>query len=146
MPKLELMGPLVAARMGEYLNRKVFYGTTTIWYWTDSSISLGWITGNKRLEPFVANRVSEIRRTTDPSQCRTTDPSQWRLSPGSNNPADLITRGCSAEELLGNQLWWKGPDWLRLTPNAWPENILSVHPDYSMPNTGGRRGHAHYHH
>lgn len=138
MPKLELMGPLVAARMGEYLNRKVFYGTTTIWYWTDSSISLGWITGNKRLEPFVANRVSEIRRTTDPSQ--------WRLCPGSNNPADLITRGCSAEELLGNQLWWKGPDWLRLTPNAWPENILSVHPDYSMPNTGGGRGHAHYHH
>ena len=38
----------------------------------------------------------------------------------SDNPVDCASRGLFPFELLEHQLWWKGPDWLRLAPTAWP--------------------------
>ena len=39
-------------------------------------------------------------------------PSSWAHCPGKDNPADLITRGLLADNLVENQLWFKGPHWL----------------------------------
>lgn len=41
VPRLELMGVLIAARMGAYLKNKVFGRRAVITFWTDSSIALG---------------------------------------------------------------------------------------------------------
>jgi len=56
-----------------------------------------------------------------------TQPSQWRHVPTACNPADIISRGCSAESILSNELWWKGPKWLSQTKDFWPSsNVINT--------------------
>ena len=57
-----------------------------------------------RWKPFVSNRVTEIQTLVSPSQ--------WYHCPGKENPADLVTRGIMADELLKSQLWLQGPNFL----------------------------------
>ena len=45
---------------------------------------------------------------------------QWRFCPGFQNPADIPTRGMSANELLKSELWHHGPRYLQLPPDQWP--------------------------
>ncbi|UYV74110.1 hypothetical protein LAZ67_11002138 [Cordylochernes scorpioides] len=54
---------------------------------------------------FVANKVSAIQRKRPPHS--------WFHVPGSENSADLATRGLTPAQLVDNQLWWQGPHWLQ---------------------------------
>ena len=82
-------------------------------FYSDSRDVLWWIRGHGRdFRTFVANRVGEIQ-----SSC---DPAQWQHVPTEQNPADLVSRGVSTEELEGNKLWWNGPDWLVKEEKHWP--------------------------
>ena len=37
---------------------------------------------------------------------------QWKHITSNNNPADSISRGLDAADLINNQLWWYGPKFL----------------------------------
>ncbi|XP_071056457.1 uncharacterized protein [Onthophagus taurus] len=37
----------------------------------------------------------------------------WQHVDGFDNPADVVSRGITAEELLNHDLWWFGPKWIR---------------------------------
>ena len=63
-----------------------------------------WIRSNQKLPLFVSNPVAEIRKLT-PVTC-------WNYCPTTENPADLLTRGLSTEELTNNRLWFNGPSWI----------------------------------
>ncbi|XP_071517674.1 uncharacterized protein [Panulirus ornatus] len=79
--------------------------------WTDSKVALSWIKGDpNRWKTFVANRVTEIQSLIPPVQ--------WKHIPGKDNPADLISRGAFAEDLISCTSWLNGPAWLseHLTP------------------------------
>ena len=39
---------------------------------------------------------------------------------GTENPADLTTRGLMGTQLRDSSLWSKGPQWLRLEKHQWP--------------------------
>lgn len=39
------------------------------------------------------------------------------------NPADLVSRGLSAKEIVQNSLWWQGPKWLLNPEDSWPKPI-----------------------
>ncbi|XP_064482898.1 uncharacterized protein LOC135395733 [Ornithodoros turicata] len=81
--------------------------------WTDSMIALSWIrTTPTNLPPFVSNRVIEIQRYVPPDL--------WRHCPGHQNPADLLSRGITATQLLRNHAWLSGPQWLHQPPALWP--------------------------
>ncbi|XP_065193193.1 uncharacterized protein LOC135824389 [Sycon ciliatum] len=102
VPRLELMaattGATLAISSAESLNLDP--RTTTLW--SDSSNVLHWITNHSRtFKQFVASRVGEIQRQTNPTQ--------WRYVPTVLNQADLVSRGMSMQELAGSSLWWNRP-------------------------------------
>ncbi|GBN27766.1 hypothetical protein AVEN_31073-1 [Araneus ventricosus] len=107
MPRLELLGALLAARLASKVKAIVdLKRPSQVFFWTDSKITLHWIKGSsKRWKAFVSNRVTEIQ-----SLC---DTSAWAHCPGKQNPADFLSRGVNVEILLNSDLWWKGPQFLR---------------------------------
>lgn len=115
LPRLELCGAVLAVNLIEqYLPViEAAYTLENIFCWTDSTITLDWIsTPSRDLKTFVANRVSAIQ-TCDANLT-------WRFVPGDQNPADLATRGISALELCNSDLWWSGPKFLECDSSQWP--------------------------
>ena len=115
IPRLELMGAVLATRLSTNILRTINMNGVT--YWTDSTNVLYWIRNQSRIfKPFVANRVAEIQRESNPDQ--------WRHVPGEFNPADLPTRGVSATELCQSKSWMCGPQFLTNEEEHWPERLL----------------------
>ena len=113
LPKLELMGALLGVRLVKHvLDNLGNIGEHEINFWSDSQIVLSWISSNKPLKKFISNRVKEIKRLV-PNQI-------WGYCPTESNPADLLTRGTSANKVLENSLWIRGPEWLT-TMYTWPK-------------------------
>ena len=103
LPRLELMGSLLCARLLVFV-RKALKLPDDVEYlcWTDSTVALAWIQGDShQWKQFVGNRVAEIQSLTASDQ--------WRHCPGTENPADLVTRGVSAEKLIHSRVWLHGP-------------------------------------
>ncbi|GFT78264.1 DUF1758 domain-containing protein, partial [Nephila pilipes] len=61
----------------------------------------------------------------------------WRHCDGKLNPADLITRGCDAEELLYSTHWFCGPPFLSLPEEKWP--ISKLPPSKTIQGQSERR-------
>ncbi|XP_035207028.1 uncharacterized protein LOC118181903 [Stegodyphus dumicola] len=100
LPRLELLGALIAARLGtevkKVLDRK---DSSNIFFWSDSKVTLYWIKGSsRRWKSFVQNRVDEIQKLTNPDS--------WFYCSTKDNPADLLTRGVSSSSLVNNSKWW----------------------------------------
>lgn len=73
---------------------------------------LFWIRGKgKQYRPFVANRIGEIQRQSNPEQ--------WQYVDTKENPADLCSRGLSASCLKESPLWWRGPDFRTKPETEW---------------------------
>lgn len=102
IPRLELTAAVVSVRMKLLLRNELEY-TMTEWFWTDSNVVLGYIANNtRRFHVFVANRVQQIRDVSEPYQ--------WNYVSSSDNPADIASRGASADELVNNCRWFYGPN------------------------------------
>ncbi|XP_064464904.1 uncharacterized protein LOC135376233 [Ornithodoros turicata] len=108
LPRLELLGCLLAARLFKSICDVIPALQSRVTLWTDSQIALHWIKNGKMTQSqnpqFVEGRLREIRQLTDPAR--------WCHCDGKSNPADLLTRGIAATELLHSKLWWTGPPWL----------------------------------
>ena len=114
IPRLELLGAVILARLSKVV-RNALPKVEDIVYWVDSSTVLYWIRNEKLWKRYVNNRVEEIRATTGKES--------WRHCPGKLNPADLPSRGLTANELKRSELWWNGPAFLQLPEREWPENV-----------------------
>ena len=74
-------------------------------FWTDSQAVLGYVNNDaKRFHVYVANRVQQIRDLTDPSS--------WYYVESHINPADEVSRGLIAKQLLEGSRWLSGPEFL----------------------------------
>ena len=113
IPRLELMGAVIGLHIAEATARALEVPLQEVHFWTDSQNVLGWIrNASRHFKPFVANRVGEIHRVTEPSQ--------WQHVATKSNPADLLTRGLTATQLAECVLWWNGPPFLVEPEDAWP--------------------------
>ena len=75
-------------------------------YRIDSMVAHAWIQSDAhRWKQFVANRVTQIQELTWREH--------WTHCPGKENPADLVTRGLFAEQLVASEVWLKGPKFIR---------------------------------
>ncbi|VEN44957.1 unnamed protein product [Callosobruchus maculatus] len=114
IPRLELCAALVLSRLLKKLLDSVPISFSKIYCWSDSTIVLNWLrTPPNLLKQFVNNRVAEIQETT----CNF----EWKHISSSDNPADMLSRGLSPKNLIQNESWWHGPQWLQKNPEEWPQ-------------------------
>ncbi|XP_024890294.1 uncharacterized protein LOC112466438 [Temnothorax curvispinosus] len=115
LPRLELSAALLLAQLIDKVKASFSISNANITLWSDSTISLNWISSpSRKWLPFVANRVGEIQRLTEPRQ--------WRHVASSDNPADVLSRGMLPNELTQSHMWWNGPPFLQLPEQQWPNS------------------------
>ncbi|XP_045450124.1 uncharacterized protein LOC123658876 [Melitaea cinxia] len=116
LPRLELCGAVLLARMLRVLILELKIDKSNVYAWTDSTIVLAWLRKTpNNWSTFVANRTAEILTCTNSSQ--------WHHIPSICNPADVASRGINPIELQQSELWWNGPTFLKTT--NWQRNISS---------------------
>lgn len=103
VPRLELCAALLNAELVAKVLvplRNVII--SNVYYWTDSEITLFRIniqfeSTQIKLPVFEATRVGKIQELSSPSS--------WHYVPTSLNPADVVSRGMSASDLIDCDLW-----------------------------------------
>jgi hypothetical protein len=121
IPRLELMAAVLGVRLAMLITQALDIEMKSTVFWTDSANVLWWIRGKSRtFKPFVANRVAQIHELTSSHQ--------WRHVPTKVNPADVVSRGCGASELVRCHVWWNGPEFLHLDVEQWPPRLLPEAP------------------
>ena len=124
--KLELRGAVLAATVAKVIKRVLRVQHDQIHFWTDSKNVLAWLHTKKWLINFVQNRVTMIKYVSDLEQ--------WRWLPTEYNPADELSRGSTVTQLLHNERWWRGPDFIRQNhrfdwpkqPSRYDNHVLDV--------------------
>ncbi|XP_037806221.1 uncharacterized protein LOC119600196 [Lucilia sericata] len=114
LPRLELCGAVLLSKLVKYVTESFRLPNCDIFLWTDSSIVMGWLSKPSHTwETYVANRSAQIHSALPHAT--------WGHVRTHDNPADLGTRGCKANELANNILWWQGPQWLIKPQSEWPK-------------------------
>ena len=120
VPRLELCAALLGAQLVQSISNALEderFPNLEVFAWTDSTVTLAWIKNHpSRWKTFVANRVAKIQRAV-PGEKRN------HVSTDSN-PFDCASRGMSLQKPKNHQLWWLGPEWLRMPASAWPRNDI----------------------
>ncbi|XP_073721654.1 uncharacterized protein [Misgurnus anguillicaudatus] len=115
VPRLELCAALCGAQLAVLLKRELTLGYSKLTLWSDSTTVLNWLHSDScRFKVFMGTRIAEIQETTDPQD--------WQYVDSAQNPADDLTRGKPLAELAKPNRWSKGPSFLLLQPDRWPEN------------------------
>ncbi|XP_018368770.1 PREDICTED: uncharacterized protein LOC108764843, partial [Trachymyrmex cornetzi] len=119
IPRLELCGALLLARLYREVDGILNIGTSRMSFWCDSTVVLHWLkTPPHLLNIFVANRVAEIQESTNLTK--------WRHVRSQDNPADAISRGQLAHAFIRNRTWFTGPSWLSEGENEWPDVFVQI--------------------
>ncbi|XP_054708164.1 uncharacterized protein LOC129217958 [Uloborus diversus] len=115
IPRLELMSCCIGARLAFAVSNALNLPDSKVTFWSDSTVALWWIKEGGDWSVFVSNRVKEINSLTRPQS--------WRWVPGSMNPCDVVSRGCSIKKIVKSE-WWTGPLWLKEDPEHWPKDKI----------------------
>jgi len=118
--RAELAAAHVLAKLLKYCSELL--GVTEIHAWSDSAIVLCWLRKSQStLKQFVHNRVKTIQQLIPTAQLRHISTRE--------NPADLLSKGMTAQDLVECRLWCEGPSWINKPSSAWPPPQLKV-PDH----------------
>ena len=113
IPRLELLGAHLGSRLSRYVLQGLKLPMEAVCFWTDSEIVLHWLRRpSSAWKVFVGNRVQAIHDVSDPKD--------WDHVSSEDNPADIMSRGVSVDQLMESVLYWEGPDWLQKGRNDWP--------------------------
>lgn len=116
IPRLELAAAELLSNLYAVVSRAMEWQSVSYYLWSDSTIALQWLNKNPmELKLFVANRVKKI--------CETTKKGRWFHIRTADNPADLVSRGIAANDIVNNNLWWHGPQWLAQPEKNWPKPL-----------------------
>jgi hypothetical protein len=111
IPRMELMGALLAVRLSRKIQDALQMELEAVRYFTDSAVALGMILRESATyQEFVGTRVSEIRTKSDPE-------TEWFWIPGEMNIADMGTRPTVVPKDMGpGTLYQEGLPWMRGPP------------------------------
>lgn len=103
IPRLELCAAVLAVKQDVVLREQLGIQLGKSVFWSDSRAVLAYIAcETRRFKVFVANRVAYIREHTTLEQ--------WNYVPTKENPADVVSRGCTADKIP--KIWVEGPKFL----------------------------------
>lgn len=113
IPRLELTGALCLAHLVKKVAESWNLDCRFFRLWTDSMVVLGWINAQQScLKAYVVStRVIQILEFTNARQ--------WNYINTKDNPADVLSRGISAQAITTLKLWWQGPSWLSMEESTW---------------------------
>ena len=90
IPRLELSAAVLSVELETLLRRELDVHLIGFTFWTESEIVRSYIHNeSKRYKVFVANRISLIQQHSEPAQ--------WLHVDGTQNTADVVSRGCNAD-------------------------------------------------
>ena len=119
IPRLELLGALVLSKMRTLALDTLEIPISDVFLFSDSKTALCWIKNSQhQFKQFVEERSRTIRENSSSES--------WRHVKGEENPADLTTRGIMPTDFKEQEVWFKGPAWLKLPINQWPVADLDV--------------------
>lgn len=105
IPRLELCGALLGARLYEKVRQSLHIQFQNIVFWCDSTIVLGWLRMTPNLlKTFVQSRIVEIHELTQEHP--------WCHVSTKENPADLVSRGSQLNTIATSPFWLHGPSFL----------------------------------
>ncbi|XP_062558256.1 uncharacterized protein LOC134223133 [Armigeres subalbatus] len=106
IPRKELLAALLLSRLVTKVEAALEMNFPSIVLWSDSQVVLAWLRKPLcNLQVFVRHRVAEITSN---------DRYNWKYVRTDLNPADTVSRGQSANDLIVNDQWWNGPSYLRI--------------------------------
>lgn len=112
IPRLELCGALIAARLRKTIVREFNWEFESGFHIVDWSIVRSQIQRVfQGFKAFVAVRIAEIQDKTDPRD--------WSWVDSSQNVADLTSKPYSPEEIGKESIWQSGPRFLILPVSQW---------------------------
>ncbi|XP_055630624.1 uncharacterized protein LOC129771224 [Toxorhynchites rutilus septentrionalis] len=121
LPRLELCAALLGAKLYHKTACALRMKDTPCWLWSDSIVTLYWIRApSNTWQTFIGNRTAEIQRLTSGKS--------WKHIKGTDNPADVVSRGMLPSEFMKSTMWLHGPDWLREEEERWPKNTQLIPP------------------
>ncbi|XP_068250243.1 uncharacterized protein [Palaemon carinicauda] len=113
IPRIELCGALVAARMRETIVKEMNFEFESVMHIVDSAIVRAQIQKESYgFGTFTATKIAEIQSKTDVGE--------WSWVSGDNNPADLTTKPAKPIDLGQESMWQMGPAFLTLPISKWP--------------------------
>ena len=119
LPRLELMGCVLLAELMDAVISTMDQAALSIHLFTDSEIVLAWMRNpSLQFKVFVGPRVKKILSLTNIGM--------WRHVRSEDNPADIISRGVSAEKFMSSKLWWSGPAWVAGPVENYPNKDTPV--------------------
>ena len=118
IPRLELSAATLSIKLDQQIRREICVPVNQSVFWTDSMLVLQYVKNEtKRFHTFVANRITAIHNGSSPDQ--------WRHVGTKCNPADDVSRGLTAEELIMRKSWVHGPEFLWHEEDMWPVTPVS---------------------
>ena len=123
IPRLEMMGAVIAVRLAETIVKELDTPIHRIIFWSDSAIVLQWLQKSSNcFHTFVGNRVAEI---DDMLACLKAVFGEqnicFRYVPTALNPADDATRGLLLGKITAASRWQRGPDFVYEAEEKWLE-------------------------
>ncbi|XP_044571170.1 uncharacterized protein LOC123257198 [Drosophila ananassae] len=115
IPKLELCAAHLLSKLMMRIMEAMKNYKVELYAWSDSTITLAWIKNGLNKIKFIRRRTDEIRELKN---------AEWNHIRSEDNPADLASRGVSANQLINCNLWWRGPKWLTDPKSQWPQSPI----------------------
>ncbi|GBO22019.1 hypothetical protein AVEN_123332-1, partial [Araneus ventricosus] len=124
IPRLELCAAELLSKLFSKAVSSLNLKIDKTYLYSDSTIVLAWInTSQHLLKIFVSNRISRIHELTKDFS--------WHHVKTSENPADIISRGMTPQQLMENSLWWNGPQFLQqVAVELCDKNEIPIDDDY----------------
>ena len=114
IPRLELTAAVISVKLSKIIREELNMNFQKVFYWTDSMSVLKCINNeSKRFHTFESNRLTVIHNGSSHSE--------WHYV--NRDDADDGSKGLQLDDILKNDRWLRGPEFLWGNESLWPRMV-----------------------